>query len=347
MNSTKINSNEVKSEQIDSNKMKAIISTGYGGPEILQLQIVDKPTPKENEVLVKIHAAAITTAGTMMRTGYPLIGRLFLGLTKPGNPIPGTSFSGVIEKVGKSVSDFKIGDKVFGESLETFGTHAEYVCIKEDGIITLMPENISFEEVGAVGDGPMTSWNFLQEVIDLEIGQSILINGASGSLGTAAIQIAKHLGARVTGVCSTQNIELVKSLGADNVIDYKKEDFTKNGKTYDVIYDTVGKSSFSKCKKSLKKNGSYLSPILGMSLLLQVIRTSIFGKKKAKFSATGMLPLVKTKSFLKEIKGLFETGKLKTIIDTRYSLEDTAEAHRYIDKGHKKGNVVISLNPLK
>ncbi len=347
MNSTKIKSNKVKSKKMDSSKMKAIISTGYGGPEILQLQVVDKPTPKENEVLVKIHAAAIDTAGTMMRTGKPLLGRLYLGLTKPKNPIPGTSFSGVVEKIGRDVADFKIGDKVFGESLDTFGTHAEYICIKEDGIITQMPENISFEQVAGVGDGPMTSWNFLQEVTQLQAGQSILINGASGSLGTAAVQIAKHLGATVTGVCSTQNIELVKSLGADYVINYKKEDFTQNGKTYDIIYDTVGKSSFSKCKKSLTENGEYLSPVLGMSLLLQVIRTSIFGKKKAKFSATGALPLAKTKSFLKEIKGLFETGKLKTIIDTPYFLEETAAAHRYIDQGHKKGNVVIILNPSK
>jgi NADPH:quinone reductase-like Zn-dependent oxidoreductase len=323
--------------------MKAIISTGYGGPEILQLQVVDKPTPKENEVLVIIQAAAITTAGTMMRTGYPIIGRLYLGLTKPRNPIPGTSFSGVVENIGRDVADFDIGDKVFGESLETFGTHAEYVCIKEDGIITHMPENISFEQVGGVGDGPMTSWNFLQELTQLQAGQSILINGASGSLGTAAIQIAKHLGAIVTGVCSTQNIELVKSLGADHVIDYKKEDFTQNGKTYDIIYDTVGKSTFSKCKKSLTENGEYLSPVLGMSLLGQVLWTSIFGKKKAKFSATGMLPIAKTKSFLKKIKKLYATGELKTVIDKRYDLEDTAEAHSYIDTGRKKGNVVITL----
>ncbi|MFK7772473.1 MAG: NAD(P)-dependent alcohol dehydrogenase [Saprospiraceae bacterium] len=345
MNSTKINSAKVKSEKIASNKMKAIISTGYGGPEILQLQIVDKPIPKEDEVLVKIHAAAITRAGTMMRTGKPIIGRLYLGLTKPRNPIPGTSFSGVIEQVGKDVTDFEIGDKVFGESLDIFGTHAEYVCIKEEGIITQMPKNISFEQVGGIGDGPMTSWNFLQELTQLQAGQSILINGASGSLGTAAVQIAKHLGAIVTGVCSTQNIELVKSLGADYVIDYKKEDFTQNGITYDIIYDTVGKSSFSKCKKSLNEEGEYLSPVLGMSLLLQVLRTSIFGKKKAKFSATGTLSKAKTKGFLKEIKKLYKTGKLKTIIDTRYDLEDVAEAHRYIDKGHKKGNIVITLKP--
>ena len=343
MNSTKIKSNEVKSEKKDSDKMKAIISTGYGGPEVFELQVVDKPTPKENEVLVKIHAASITTAETMMRTGYPLIGRLFMGLTKPKNAISGTGFAGEIEAIGKNVSQFKIGDKVFGESLDTFGTYAEYVCIKEDGIITHKPENISFEEAGVVGDGPITSWNFLQEVIDLEIGQSILINGASGSLGTAAVQIAKHLGARVTGVCSTQNIELVKSLGADEVIDYKKEDFTKNGKTYDVIYDTIGKSSFSKSKKSLKKNGTYVSPVLGVNLLFQMLRTSIFGNKKAMFSATGMLPAEKIRSFLFEIQALLANGKLKNIIDARYDLEGVAKAHSYIDKGHKKGNVVITL----
>ena len=341
MNSTKIKSNEVQSEKVNSTKMKAMVSTGYGGPEVFQLQVVNKPIPKENEVLVKIYAASITTAETMMRTGYPIIGRLFMGLTKPKNTISGTGFAGEIEAIGENVSLFKKGDKVFGESLDSFGTYAEYVCIKEDGIIAHKPENISYEEAGVSGDGPITSWNFLQEVIDLEKGQSILINGASGSLGTAAVQIAKHLGARVTGVCSTRNIELVKSLGADEVIDYKIEDFTKNGKTYDVIYDTIGKSSFSKCEKSLKKNGAYLSPVLGISLLFQMIRTSIFGKKKALFSATGVLPSEKIKNFLTEIQKLLATGKLKNIIDIRYDMEEVAEAHRYIDKGHKKGNVVI------
>ncbi len=343
MNSAKIKSNNTESKKVDSNQMKAIISTGYGGPEVLQLKKVDKPQPKEDEVLVKIHAAAITTAETMMRTGYPIIGRLFTGLTKPKNAISGTGFAGEIEAIGTNVSQFKVGDKVFGESLDTFGTYAEYVCINEEGIITTKPENISFEEAAVSGDGAITSWNFLQELTQLEAGQSILINGASGSLGTAAVQIAKHLGATVTGVCSTQNIELVKSLGADYVIDYKKEDFTQNGKTYDLIYDTVGKSSFSKCKKSLTENGEYLSPVLGMRLLLQVIVTSIFGKKKAKFSATGTLSKNKIKSFLKEIKALYATGKLKSIIDKKYRLEEVADAHRYIDKGHKKGNVVITL----
>lgn len=185
------------------------------------------------------------------------------------------------------------------------------------------------------------------EFSQLQVGQSILINGASGSLGMAAVQIAKHLRAIVTGVCSTKNIDLVKSLGADHVVDYKKEDFTQNGKTYDIIYDTVGKSSFSKCKKSLNETSEYLSPVLEMSHLLLVIRTSIIGKKKAKFSATGALPLAKTKSFLKKIKKLYRTGKLKTVIDIRYNSEDTPKAHRYIDKGHKKGNVLITLKSPK
>ena len=208
--------------------------------------------------------------------------------------------------------------------------------LKKMGLLPANLENISFEEAAVVGDGLITSWNFLQELIQLEAGQSILINGASGSLGTAAVQLGKYFGAEVTGVCSTQNVALVKSLGADEVIDYKKEDFTKNGKTYDYIYDTVGKSSFSKCKKSLNKGGAYLSPVLGMSLLLQMLRTSVFGNKKALFSATGTLPKEKIKNFLNDIKVLFENGKLKSIIDKRYPLEETAEAHRYIDKGIKR-----------
>jgi len=341
MNATKI---KVKSESIKSTQMKAIVSTGYGGPEVLQLQLVDKPVPRENEVLVKIKSAAITTAETMMRTGYPLIGRLYMGFTKPKNAISGTSFAGEVEAVGANVSRFMIGDEVFGESLNTFGTYAEYVCIKADGIIANKPENVSFEEAATLGDGPITSWNFLQELIKLEVGQSILINGASGSLGTAAVQLAKHFGAEVTGVCSTQNVALVKSLGADEVIDYKKVDFTKTRKTYDFIYDTIGGSSFLKCKKLLNDGGAYLSPVLGMSLLFQMIWTSVFGNKKALFSATGMLPIEKVISFLDEIKVLVERGKLKSIIDKRYQIEETATAHQYIDTGRKKGNVVIIQN---
>lgn len=323
--------------------MQAVVSTKYGGPEILQVQKVNKPIPANNEVLVKIHAASITTAETMMRTGYPLIGRLFMGFSKPKNAISGTGFAGVIEAIGKEVKLFEVGQKVFGESLEKFGTYAEYVCIDEEGIITLKPDNITYEEAAVVGDGHITSLNFLKNIAKIQAGQKVLVNGASGSLGTAAIQLAKHFGAEVTGVCSTINVELVKSLGADQVIDYTKEDFTQNGQTYDIIYDAVGKSSFSKCKKSLGPNGMYTSPVLGFSLLFDVIKTSIIGNKKATFSATGMLPYTKIKSFLQEVKELMETGIIRTVIDKRFSLEGIADAHRYIDKGHKKGNVVARL----
>jgi len=333
----------LKPQEMNTEKMKAIISTRYGGPEILQLQEVMKPVPKDHEVLVKIHAAAVTTAETMMRTGYPLIGRLFMGLTKPKNAISGTGYAGEIEAIGNNVQRLKKGDQVFGESLSTFGTYAEYVCIEEDGIITLKPDNISYEEAAVVGDGQVTSLNFLKNIAKIQPNQRVLINGASGSLGTAAVQLAKHFGAEVTGVCSTRNIALVEALGADQVIDYIKEDFTENEQTYDIIYDTVGKSSFSKCKHSLSSEGIYISPVLSMSLLFQMLKTSLIGRKKALFSATGMLPPATIKLFFQEIKELMGIGKIKSIIDKRYSLEQTAEAHRYIDKGHKRGNVVIGF----
>ena len=333
-----------KNQRMDSKKMKAVVSTKYGGPEVLQLQIVDRPTPKDNEVRIRIHAASVTRAETMMRTGYPLIGRLFMGLKKPNNAISGTGFAGEIDAVGGDVKQFKIGDQVFGESLLSFGTYAEYVCIEEEGIIALKPENISYEEAAVVGDGPITSLNFLKKLAKIQPGQGILINGASGSLGTAGVQLAKNFGAKITGVCGTKNIEMVRTLGADHVIDYTQTDFTKNGQTYDIIYDTVGESSFSKCKNSLTEKGCYISPVLGFPLLLQMIFTSIFGSKKALFSATGTLPVSTIRTFLQEIKELMKTNQMKSIIDRRYSLEQTSDAHRYIDKGHKKGNVVLVLS---
>ena len=325
-------------------KMKAIVSTRYGGPEILQLQEVNKPIPKENEVLVKIQAASITTAETMMRTGYPLIGRLYMGLTKPKHRISGTGFAGILEAVGKNVKQFSLGDKVFGESLDTFGTYAEYICLDEDGIITLLPNNVSYEEAAVVGDGIITSLNFLRNLGKIQAHQTVLIIGASGSLGTAAVQLGKNFGAKVTGVCSTKNIELVKSLGADTVIDYTKENFSANGLFYDIIYDTVGKSSFSKCKKSLTEKGIYMSPVLDFGLLFQMLWTSMFGKKKAKFSATGMLPHDTIRFYFNEMSELMKVGKIKSIISKRFSLEQIPNAHRYIEKGHKRGNFVSTIN---
>lgn len=321
--------------------MKAIITTKYGSHDVLQLRDMEKPTPKDNEVLIKVHAASITRADTMMRKGIPIYGRLFLGLTKPKHPIPGTGFSGAIEAVGNNVNLFQIGDEVFGETVLGAGTNAEYTCVPENGVLSLKPSNLTHEEVASICDGPLTSWNFLKVMAEVKSGQSVLINGASGSLGTASVQLAKHLSAKVTGVCGTSNVDMVKSLGADHVIDYSRTDFTEAGQTYDVIFDTVGKSSFSKCRKALKPNGVYLSPVLSLPLLFQMLCTSIFGSKKAKFSATGLKAVPKLRSLLNELKSLLESGQLKSVIDRCYSLEEVAEAHRYIDTGRKKGNVIV------
>jgi NADPH:quinone reductase-like Zn-dependent oxidoreductase len=321
--------------------MKAVIATAYGSPEVLQIQDVQKPTPASKEILVKIIAVPITAADTMMREGTPRYARLFLGWNKPKQPIPGTGFAGRVVAVGKDVHRFQVNDEVFGETAFHFSSNAEYVCISEDGVVAHKPENISFEEAAAICDGAVTSMNFLREIGKVKKGQKVLINGASGSLGTAAVQLAKFLGAKVTGVCSTKNVELVRSLGADLVIDYTKTDFTKGNKTYDLIYDTVGKSSFRKCKRILKADGAYLSPVLSLSLLLQMMKTSIVGRKKAKFAATGTLPAKALHDMMMNVVKIMQIGRLHLVIDRRYMLEEIVEAHEYVDSGHKRGNVVM------
>lgn len=322
--------------------MKAIVCTKYGSSDVLQLHEVPKPNPMDNEVLIRIHASSVTAADGMMRKGSPYFGRLFIGLLKPINPITGTGFAGEIEAAGKNVTRFKEGDKVFGESILGAGTNAEYVCVAEDGIIAIKPENMTYEEAAPVCDGALTSMNFLINLGNIKHGHRVLINGASGSLGTAAVQLAKYFGAEVTGVCSTANVSLVKSLGADSVLDYTKINFTKAGEKYDIIYDTVGKSSFSNCKGSLTDTGSYISPVLKLPLLFQMMWTSMIGTKKAKFSATGILPIYELRQLLKQLTEIIESGQLQSITDKQYPLEKIAEAHTYVDKGHKRGNVVIS-----
>lgn len=321
--------------------MKVIEATGYGAPEVLRLNEIEIPAPADNEVLVKIYAASATTADTMMRTGKPYFGRLFTGIRRPKYPIPGTGFAGKVMSTGRKVSGFEVGEDVFGETTLGFSTNAEYVAVPADGVILRKPEGLSFIEAATFCDGHLTSINFLKEIGHLKPGQKILINGASGSLGTAAVQLAKYFGAEVTGVCSSRNIGLVKSLGADHVIDYSQQDFTKLDNKYDIIYDTVGKSTFGKCKKILSENGQYISPVLKFSLLLQMMRSSIFGKKKAKFAASGLKADHELRALLSELVEIFKEGKLKTIIDRQFPLEKVAQAHAYIGGGHKKGNVVI------
>lgn len=323
--------------------MKAIVCSEYGSPDVLQLKEIDKPRPAEDEVLIKVYAASVTAADCMMRRGSPFYARLFIGLMRPKNPVTGTGFAGVIEEVGRAVTQFKTGDLVFGETGVNFSANAEYLCLPEYGVLATMPTNMGFEQAAPLCDGALTSLSFLKDVGKIRCGQSALVNGASGSLGSAAVQIAKYFGAIVTGVCSTANVEMVRSLGADQVIDYTKVDFTQQRKTYDLIFDTVGKSSYRESKKALTPDGIYLSPVLGLPLLLYMLWTSKLASRRAKFSATGLRPASELRLLINELKVLFEAGKFKSIIDRRYPLEQAAKAHCYVDTGHKKGNVVLSI----
>ena len=325
-------------------KMKAIVCTKYGPADVLQLKEVEKPTPKENEVLIRVFGAAVNSTDPTFRLGKPFISRLFTGLIKPKNPIPGDVLAGEIEAVGKDVKLFKKGDQVYGATGTNLGAHAEYKCLPEDEALAIKPVNMTYGEAAAIVDGALTALPFLRDKGKIQSGQTVLINGASGSVGTAAVQLAKHFGAEVTGVCSTTNLELVKSLGADKVIDYTKEEFTKTDQTYDIIFDTVAKSSFSKCKNSLTQKGVYLTTLPTLTIMLQVLWTSKLGSKKAKFMAAGLRPSNEKAEDLLFLKELIEAGKLKSAIDKSYPLEQMAEAHRYVEKGHKKGNVVIILD---
>jgi NADPH:quinone reductase-like Zn-dependent oxidoreductase len=300
--------------------MKAIVCTGSGSPDVLKLKEVPKPAPGNNEILIKVRAATVTIGDVIIRK-IPRFLLLPMGLLFgfKAKKITGHEFAGDVEAVGKDVKRFKKGDQVFGTTTGlSYGANAEYVCVPEEwklGVVALKPANISYEEAAAVPIGAMTALQILRKA-NIEKSQKVLVYGASGSVGTYAVQLAKSCGARVTGVCSTTNLELLKSLGTDKVIDYTKEDFTQNGRTYDVIFDAVRKIGHSKCKQSLKENGIFLS---------------------------ARSPTSEKNEYLVHLKELIEAGKIKPVIDRCYPLEQTAEAHRYVEKGHKKGNVVITL----
>jgi NADPH:quinone reductase-like Zn-dependent oxidoreductase len=331
--------------------MKAIVYTEYGPPEVLQLQEVERPTPKENELLIRIYATSVSYGDVIVRNGnavslrkftmpepFWLINAMFFGLRRPRITTLGSEFAGEIEAIGKDVKRFKKGDQVFGYRGQSMGANAEYLCMPEDGMVAIKPANMTYEEAAVVPFGALVALNLLRKV-DIQPGQKVLVNGASGGIGSAAVQLAKsHFGARVTGVCSTPRLELVTSLGADKVIDYTQEDFTQSGETYDVIFDILGKSSWSRCKSSLSQNGRYLLASFKMKQLFQMLWTSMIGSKKVicALSPEKIEDLI----FVKE---LIEAGKIKAAIDKRFPLEQTAEAHRYVEKGLKKGHIVITV----
>jgi NADPH:quinone reductase-like Zn-dependent oxidoreductase len=323
-------------------KMKAIVCEKYGPSEVLQLKEVEKPVPKNNELLIRVYAVFVGIEDIMQRNGKPYFARVFIGLTKPRKPIFGTEFCGEIEEVGKGVKLFRKGDRVFGVTGASFGCYAEYMCMHEAGLLSIKPPELSDKEAAPVC-GALAAWNLLKAIANIQSGQRVLIYGASGNIGLAAVQIAKVFGAEVTGVCSSSNFEMVKYLGADNVIDNTIEDFTKNGLTYDIILDASGKPSTLKFKNSLSKRGFYLTTYPTISILFQTFLTSRFNSKKVVFSATGLKPVSERLTFLKEIIKLFKEGKLKTIIDQSFPLEQMVEAHRYLERGLEKGNVVVNI----
>ena len=319
--------------------MRAVVFDRYGPPEVQRIEEVERPIPKEDEVLVKIHATTVTRTDCGIRAAEPFLIRLFFGLRRPKQRILGTELAGEIAAVGSAVTQFAVGDHVFGStSAFRTGTHAEYICIKESGPLAHKPVTMTFEEAAAVTDGAVLALMCL-EAPDLRKGQNILIYGASGAIGTAGVQLAKHIGADVTAVCNTKNLELVRSLGADRVIDYTQEDFTKNGQTYDIIFDAVGKHSFRRCRGSLKAGGAYVATD-GFRNLFLALWTSRVGDRKVLFP----IPPHYTKKTVLFLKEIIEAGNFRAVIDRRYPLEDVVEATRYVETQQKTGNVVLTVS---
>lgn len=329
--------------------MKAIKYVQYGSPDVLKLVEVEKPAPKDNEILVKVRAVSINYGDTIARNFknispqefnmpflFWLLARIAFGLNAPRNGTLGSEFAGDVAAVGRYVKTFKVGDPLFGYRGQSMGAIAEYLCVPEASMVTTKPANMPYDEAATVPYGALTALNLLRKV-NIHAGQKVLINGASGGIGAAALQLAKHFGATVTGVCSTPRLAFVKSLGADKVIDYTKEEFTQNGESYDLIFDILGRCSFEKCKTSLNENGNYLLASLKSKQLLQMLSTKNSSKK-----VICALSGEKIDDLL-FIKKLIESGELKAIIDRRFPLEKTADAHRYVEAGQKKGNVIITV----
>ena len=322
--------------------MKAIIYTNYGPPDVLQLLEVDKPIPKGDEVLIKVHATTVNRTDCATIRAKPFFARLITGLFKPKKQIPGTEFAGEIDVIGKSVTSLKIGDKVFGFNDVGAKSHAQYLTINEDKVVTI-PKDIPYEQAAASSEGAHYAYNFINKVT-LKKGQKVLVNGATGAIGSAAVQLLSYFSVNVTAVCATKNIELVKSLGANRIIDFTKEDFTKDKQKYDFVFDTVGKSSFFKCKRLLNPGGIYISSDLGymaqnifLPIVTPILKPLLGGKKTVTPFPTNI------KRSLLLVKKLMEQGKFKAVLDREYTLEQIVDAYKYVEKGQKIGNVVITV----
>ncbi len=325
--------------------MKALMFDRYGSADVLQLRDIPQPTPGDDDILVKIYAAPATRADALMRQANPWIARLVFGLFRPRKPIiPGAELSGEVAAVGKNVTQFKPGDRVWASLGEGLGALAEWICISQHAAIAHMPQNTHYADASAMCEGFLTAITFLKHAAKIQAGQRLLVNGASGSVGCAAVQLGKIFGAHVTGVCSTKNIALITSLGADEAIDYTQTDFTNNKQnTYDIIFDTVGQSPFSRAKRVLNPGGIYLSPVLGLMIILQMFWTKMIGNKKAVIAFAGLKKPNEKLADMEIAKSLIESGKFKPVIDQRYPLARAADAFRYVETGHKRGSVIIDI----
>lgn len=321
--------------------MKAIIVSKYGSPGVLRVQEVKDPVPKEGDMLIRIKATVAADPDCAFRSGKPFISRFFTGLTKP-KVIPGDVFAGVVEQPGGSA--FQLGDRVYGSSGTNFGTNAEWIALSAAEAVARMPQNLTFEEAAAVSEGSLTALPFLRDHAQLKKGQRVLINGAAGGVGVCAVQLAKYYGAVVTAVCGPDNLEFVKGLGADSVIDYTKEDFTKRENAYDVIFDAVGKSTFGKCKAALTSSGIYLTTVPTPGAMVAMMFTSKSKGKRGTFAATGLRKPAEKKKDLDMLRGLIEQGRLKAVIGRSFDLAQMADAHRYVETGHKRGSASVRVS---
>ncbi|MDR7081843.1 NADPH:quinone reductase-like Zn-dependent oxidoreductase [Arthrobacter ginsengisoli] len=323
--------------------MQAITSRTYGDPSVIRIEELPAPVPESQDLLIRNHATVVSGAESTARSGEDFFARLYFGLMRPRFPILGTSFAGEVQAVGSAVTKYRVGDQVMGSVGPTLGAHAEYVTTSGDGVVSLKPAGLLWTDAVAILDGSLTALPFLRDAADLKAGQSILINGASGAVGTAAVQLARHFGAVVTAVCSTANVELVKSLGADHVIDHTAEDFTQTGLDYDVIFDAVGKSSYTRCRKILRAGGIYMSTVPSLPILTWMLWTAVFGKTRAGIMFTGLRKPASMAADVKFMGNLTTAGHYRPVIDKTYSLTEAPSAHAHVETGHKKGSVVISM----